>query len=179
MTLSEKIEKAFAHRVVPTVVIEPEQYIQFDSDVEEALWFAGRDWRGITADDWHKNSCAIYFLSPDAFRYYLPSLLTLEALQPECTNMAVDAFIGILDHSPSMDAWDDHLVERFIGLCSEEFEVLKEWLVFMCENAPHLGTRTSGPGDTYARAFQTVDLLQQEAELRRMIEREASTGGPK
>ncbi|MFZ0747667.1 MAG: DUF6714 family protein [Terracidiphilus sp.] len=177
MNLVKKIEMAFARRCMPTEVIEPEQYIQFDSDVEEALWFAGRDWREITSKDWQDHSDAVHFLSPEAFAYYLPSLLILTIQNPKgYPDMAVDPLIGKLDRSPSVEGWNDSFSRRFLGLSSEEYEAIKEWLLFACENIPQAfwGAAASGPGDGFGRTFDTVDLLQKETELRRMIDQEGS-----
>ncbi|HET8823509.1 MAG TPA: hypothetical protein VFM77_00145, partial [Terriglobales bacterium] len=71
MTLAEKIEHVFSSRTRPAQVV-PDQVLQFDSDVEEALWFSGRDWRDLTWQDWQEHSCAFYFFRPEAFAYYLP-----------------------------------------------------------------------------------------------------------
>ncbi len=91
--------------------------------------------------------------------------------------MAVDSLIYWLDMSPPAGALDERLMHRFAGFSFEEYDVLKEWLIYMCEHAPNLGTRTSGPGDTYARVFQTIDSLQQETQLRNMIEQEQTGEG--
>jgi len=37
MTLSEKIERVFAHRGMPDAVVDMTELFQIDSDVEEAL----------------------------------------------------------------------------------------------------------------------------------------------
>ncbi|SRR5258708_37068099 len=177
MTLQEKIESAFAHRRMPAEVIEPEQYIQFDSDVEEALWFAGRDWREITVKDWQQRSSAAIFLSREAFPYYLPSLLILTIQNPNSyPEMAVDSIIFALDRSPNVEGWDEGLTRRFLGLKAEEFEAIKEWLLFVCENVPHFsyGDAASGPGETFGRAFDTIDLLQKETELQNLVDRDDS-----
>jgi hypothetical protein len=177
MTLQEKIESAFAHRRMPAEVIEPEQYNQFDSDVEEALWFAGRDWRQITCQDWQQHSAAAIFLSPDAFAYYLPSLLIQTIRNPkEYPDVAVNSILWQLDRSPNVEGWDDHFTNRFLGLRTEEYEAIREWLLFVCENVPHFsyGDAASGPGETFGRAFDTINLLQQETELQKMTDPEDS-----
>jgi hypothetical protein len=165
ISLREKIEKAFAHRQMPTEVVEPEEFLQFDSDVEEALWFAGRDWHEITCEDWRSHNCAVTFLSPEALAYYLPSLLTLTVENPkEYPDLAVDSLINELDRTPCVDGWDDHFRSRFLGLRPEEYDVMKAWLLFMCENFTNYscGAAASGPGETFGRAFDTIDLLQEE-----------------
>jgi len=169
-TLQKRIEQAFAGRQKPADVIEPENLVQFDSDVEEALWFAGHDWHDVEWNDWKEHSCAIHFLSPEAFGYYLPSLLLVTAQDPTEWLYAVDSLIWELDLSPSVDAWPDHFARRFLALRSEELSILKEWLLLICEYPTYegYGFSASGPGDKFGRAFDTVDLLQKEIEGKRL-----------
>jgi hypothetical protein len=163
---------------MPTEVVEPEAYIQFDSDVEDALAFAGKGWHEVTCEHWRKHYCAVNFLSPEAFAYFLPSLLTLTVQNPkEYPDLAVDSLINLLDRSPSTEGWNDHFSKRFLGLRSEEYEIMKEWLLFMCEKLADYGCEdaASGPGETFGRAFDTVALLQKETELQNMIDRADSS----
>ena len=67
MSLIKKIEAAFAHRQMPAEVVNMEGRYQIDSDVDDALWFQGRDWRSLTRDDWEKRHWGVIFLSPHAF----------------------------------------------------------------------------------------------------------------
>ena len=166
--LSARIERAFAHRGVPDEVVDAKAYLQMDSDVEEALWFAGRDWHSITWDDWQKHPVAITFLGNQAFRYYLPSVLILSLQRAEEWLNAAESLIWELDRSPSTEGWDDYFADRFLGLTSTELDVLKEWLLQLCEYATYKGVRlsASGPGDVFGRAFETVNLLQEELQRR-------------
>ena len=162
-TLQEKIEAAFAGRAMPAELIDPSVF-QFDSDVEEALWFVGRDWHELKWNDWKEHSCAINFFSPEAFGYYLPSLLLVTAQNPTDWLSAVDALIWELDLSPSVEAWPDHMARRFLALRGEELDALKEWLLFMCEYPTYdgYGISASGPGEVFGRVFDTVELIQKE-----------------
>jgi len=172
MDLIAKIAAAFAHRRIPAEVVEMEGRFHVDSDVEKAPWFAGRDWRTITRDDWQQRYSAVFFLSPEAFAYYLPSLLIVTVQNPRSyPELAVDSFIGLLDHTPAMEFLDAHLIDRFLGLTDAEFDAIKEWLLFVCENVPFgaWGSAASGPGEIFGRAFDTVTLLQEEARRRRAL----------
>jgi hypothetical protein len=82
--------------------------------------------------------------------------------------MAADSLIQELDRSPDPEGWTDGLVRRFLGLNPAELNVLKEWLLQICEYVPYkgLGVAASGPGDTFGRAFDTVDRLLKEVERR-------------
>src|SRR5579864_4295114 len=83
MTLSERIERAFEHREMPDSVVDMTNRFQIDSDVEEALWFTGRDWHSITWDDWQKHPVATTFFSKEALGYYLPRVLVLSLQRPQ------------------------------------------------------------------------------------------------
>jgi hypothetical protein len=162
MTLSEKIERVFAHRAMPEAVVDMESCFQIDSDVEEALWFTGRDWHGLTWRDWQEHSCAIYFFDSEAFAYYLPSVLLLSAQHLSEELMVADSLIGQLDCSPDPDGWPEGLASRFLELNPAELDVLKEWLLQICEYTSYkgVGFAASGPGATFGRAFDTLDLLR-------------------
>ena len=158
---------------MPSKVIEDIPPGHMDSDYEDALSFAGRDWRGITSDDWRRHSCAVNFLSPEAFRYYLPSLLTLTVKDPaNYPDLAFESLISFLDCTPDPEYWTVGMAIRFSQLTLEELEVMKEWLVFACENLPQSGVGISakGPGDRLGRAFDTIALLHNAAWEKKELE---------
>ena len=95
-TLQDRIEAAFAGRAMPAEVVDA-SVTQFDSDVDEALWFAGREWRELRWKDWLDHSSALLFFSREAFAYYLPSLLLHSARNTSDWSYAVDSLIGELE----------------------------------------------------------------------------------
>src|ERR1700743_553040 len=99
MDLTEKIERVFGWRQIPTQVLDPNAYARPDSDVEDALWFTGRDWHDITRMDWEEHFSGMTYLWGDVFAYYLPSLLILSVQCPEEALMAADELISHLDRS--------------------------------------------------------------------------------
>jgi hypothetical protein len=170
MKLPERIERVFARRAMPDVVVDMTSPFHIDSDVEEALWFTGRDWQSITWDDWQKHPVAFTFFSKEALGYYLPSILLLSLQAPQQALDPAESLIWELDRSPSTEGWTDNFANRFLGLTSTELDVLKEWLLQVCEYPLYKksGLAASGPGDAFGRAFDTVDLLQKEAKRRRL-----------
>lgn len=162
MTFREKVERAFASRSLPTEVVPPKAYLQFDSDVEDALWFSGRDWRSLTWENWRDRYVAITYFSPEAFPYYLQSLLCLTAENPTDNLLAADGIISELDRSPTIDGWGEPFLSRFTALNLEELDCLEEWLVALCESPAYrgYGISSGGPGDRLGRAIDTVTLLQ-------------------
>jgi hypothetical protein len=170
MPLRGKIEKAFAYRPKPAEVVEMTGPYEFDSDVKQALWFSGHDWHDITWQDWQQRRVAILFLSNEAFAYFLPSVLLLSLQNPNEALAPAESLIWELDRSPSVEGWSSGFESRFLQLRLEEFDVLKRWLLEVCEFPPYLGwdLASSGPGETLGRAFDTLDLLQKEAERRHL-----------
>ena len=168
MNLAEKIEQAFAARLKPAQVRLGDEVLQLDSDVEEALWFSGRDWHELRWQDWQEHASATYFFDPESFRYYLPSVLLLAVENPNESLTAAESLISELDRSPDVEGWTAGFAVRFLGLNLAELDALKEWLLYVCEYAPYKGwgIAASGPGDTFGRAFDTVDLLKREIERR-------------
>src|SRR5215813_2069819 len=90
-TLINRIERAFAHRQKPKVVVVPHNPV--DGDDEDALWFAGRDWREIRSRDWNDYPSAYFRLTPEAYRYYLPSILCHAARNPDEELPAADSLL--------------------------------------------------------------------------------------
>ena len=72
--MQQQILAAFGHRKRPAIVTNVTVCSTLRDD---ALHFEGKDWRDVTADDWHRYSDAFSGLSPEAFVYFLPSILTL------------------------------------------------------------------------------------------------------
>jgi hypothetical protein len=168
MKIADKIGRAFAGRQMPLNLVKAANLAHPDCDVEDALWFSGRDWHELKWQDWQEHSSAIYFFVPDAFAYYLPSVMVLSIQNPLEELMVADSLISDLDCSPDPEGWTDTLVTRFLLLNRAELDVMREWLLQLCEYEPYrgYGLAASGAGDKFGRAFDTLDLLQKEVERR-------------
>lgn len=170
MTLADKIKRVFSHRLKPAQVRLADEVTQLDFEVEEALWFSGRDRHELTLQDWQEHSSGILFFDAEAFAYYLPSLMLISAQNPNEWLQSADLLINELDCSPDPEGWTEGLKRRFLGLNPAELDVLKEWLLQLCEYDTYKGwgIAASGPGDAFGRAFDTIDLLKREVEQRRI-----------
>lgn len=167
--LISKINRAFSHRRIPDEVVHMAGRLQIDSDVEDGLWFLGRAWNDLTNADWEQRHWGLTYLTPKAFAYYLPSILVLAVQNPRnCPLVAVDAFVWQLDHSRGAENLDLPLRERYLELTDEEFEAVKAWMLWACENVQGVfyGAASGGPGDGFGRAFDAL-LLQAQAEKHR------------
>lgn len=165
MTLSKNIEKIFARREMPIQIAEPSLRSHFDSDVADALWFTGRDWRSLSWQDWQGHDSGISYFNQEALAYYLPSILTLSLQHPENCLAAAERIVSLLDVPPSAEYWSPILKAQLVGLRSEEYDLLKEWLLDICKVPTYHLYGSSGAGDNLGRAFDTVDLLQRETAL--------------
>src|SRR5581483_5957611 len=155
LRLVRRIERAFAHRGKPQVLIN--RSVPLDDD-EDALWFAGRDWREITAQDWNDHSDAFFRLAPDAFRYYLQSILCLVAKNPDESLLAADALVNCLDRTSNPEWWDQFLLDRLQGLEIDEYDAISGWIAMLSEKS------RCYKEDSLTRAYQTIHLLHAEAE---------------
>lgn len=164
MTLLTEIEQAFAHRQKPSKLIEMRGPIT--PEQRDALWFGARDWREIGWADWDRHPDAFYAFVPEAFIYYLPSILVNTTKTPESWLQPADALLGILNRSPEVYHWDTFITTRLLGLEAKEYEVIKVWLLSLSSRADLIDE------DGLVRAYETVDLLQREtARLRGLLTR--------
>jgi hypothetical protein len=156
VTLRGKIIETFGCRPKPDELVAPCEPVT--SDQHDALSLGERTWQELTWDDWTKHSGAFYAFLPDAFRYYLPSILTLSIERPDQWFFPADGLMQILDRSPTIGYWDAFLTDRLLGLRACEYEVLSEWLLVVSQY------EAIALQDAVNRAFDTVALLQQESQ---------------
>jgi hypothetical protein len=161
MSLCQQIEDAFGDRPKPRSFVEPKDPVTYEQ--RDAIWFVDRDWREITWDDWESHCDAFYAFTPEAFAYYLPSVLCLSSKNPDRWFWPADALLRILDRSPAVEHWDAFLSTRLVGLKPTEYEALKAWLLLLTEHD------ANAAGEALSRAFDTVVLLQSETERVRAI----------
>ena len=148
--MQHEIATAFAHRQCPETVT----LTAIDDTLRaDALFFANRDWRDITAEAWTEYSDAFYGLSPEAFLYFLPSILSI-SLDPSNVLLVADALVTALDTSANPDIWSDWFSDRFKALTAGEIEVLKVWA------AAFLNTVEKGEGSEYRRVHDTLTMLE-------------------
>jgi hypothetical protein len=153
MRFALKIEAAFENRKLPNFTTEQAAFTT--PEQRDAMWFHGRDWRDLTRTDWEGRSDAFYSFSPEAFVYYLPSILKISSERPEEPFPPADSMLCILDRSPVVDNWDEFLISRMSRLTFSEYATISEWLIRLLEN--------NFPYDQagISRAFDTIQLLDQ------------------
>jgi hypothetical protein len=165
MELIEVIEQAFAAREMPENLTNSDCTDTLDTDIQDTLWFSGRNWREITWDDWKKRNVALCFFTRDALAYWLPSVLLLSLQRPDEYMSSAGYLIrtfGSTGWAPSPVHWKHYFRERFVGLRTGEYEAIKKWLLFMSQLDTYRRSRPRGPGDIFERALETISVAQRE-----------------
>jgi hypothetical protein len=168
MELVEVIEEAFKGRVMPDVVTTSDCSDPADSDIEDTLWFVGRNWREVSWNDWNEHDVSLSFFTRDALAYWIPSVLLLSLGRTgeylPSAGYLIRAF-GARYWAPSPNHWTISFRERFVGLRSEEYEAIEAWLMFMSNMEiyrKYLNTKPRS-GDVFERAIETVRLALRES----------------
>jgi hypothetical protein len=153
MNLSNTIKKTFGWRPPPKEVLNSNR--QDHSEDHDAVWFLHRDWHDVTWQDWETHRLALFLFNPEAFRYFLPSILILSLESPKKGFMPVDSILTFLDCSPTPEYWSDFILDNFTGFTTLEYEVMTQWLLTLAEKSEAYEQRAIG------RAFDTIVLLQE------------------
>lgn len=153
MTVIDRLRKAFESRVRPSKVHSEQVNNQEMISVEYFLegLYEGKVDKALLQE----NHDAIYWLSPDAFCYYLPRIIEVSLYEGLDDLIAVEAIISMLDRSPSPEFWDDFFLSRFTLLSYQECESMQSWVLFLLEN-----TTIVYNSDSLARAFDTLQVLK-------------------
>lgn len=146
------IEQAFSARRQPEIVVIP-NYPETDEYLD-ALQFRAKTWQSLCAEDWDKYPAAVYGFSPEAFCYFLPSILSI-GIREQCPYLLVNySLIEMLDKSPEPSLWDQFFIDRWPNLTQKECEAIQKWILW-------LTTSDIFSDDTCTRAYETLELLIQ------------------
>ncbi len=149
----ELIEKAFAERRRPAVMSDSRQLS--DVEYDEVMSFEGLDWREVDFDLVERSADAVFWFSPEAFCYYLPGLLAAGIEADRTDSNAYDALVGMLDHSPEPDYWDDFFRPRWTLLTALEIDAVAAWIDWLALKEPDVAG-----GDIRTRTQDTLTLLR-------------------
>jgi len=130
--LSKVIEKAFAHVRYPgdSALLHPS-----DSDAKaEVRGFQGKawasDWRKIPCETIEENYCSLLFLSPTAFRFFLPAYMTC-ALTLEYGDRSSEVLsFTLYCLNPEVDeqAFLEHFLGQVAGFTAQQKEAVRLFL---------------------------------------------------
>src|SRR5215471_6685139 len=105
MTLRARAEEAFGHRRIPKKVVDIDRK-PVTPEQEDAIWFLDKSWQTLTRADWEAHADAFFTFSPEAFIYYLPSILALSTENRKQPMLAAISLLRVLDRGPEVHHWD-------------------------------------------------------------------------
>lgn len=118
------------------------------SENEEILEaFRGKHWRDISLDVLFEHRLSLGALSPEAFRFYLPSYLVAALLHSEETDTLRENVFSALAPPAEEGFWMDWLLERINPLDVRQKAVLRRFIEFWAR------TETSYPDAARDRAL--------------------------
>lgn len=95
--------------------------------------FEGRNWWDLCAEDWNSNMDAIFEFSPEAFVYYLPSLVHLSIINPTSNITSVGALLLFLDTYAPSQYRNEFFNDRLSRLSNEQVAIIKKWVIHLLE----------------------------------------------
>jgi hypothetical protein len=155
-----EIQAAFKQRKRPSRLIRLGQLsIEEYNDVEQ---FITKLDASITCDLLERYYDSIYWLSAEAFCFFLPDILIACIRENEPNLLINHSLIGMLDRSPDPSLWDDFFLERWTLLNQKECAVVQEWILW-------ISSFDSPPfeDDTLSRSLDTLELLKKVKPLKR------------
>src|SRR3954453_4178069 len=65
--------------------------------------FAGRTWKSLTLEFLRRHSLAIFLMTPEAFRYYLPAYMSVSITNPDEADVIPETLVSALNPSAKVD----------------------------------------------------------------------------
>ena len=120
--------------------------------------FAGRSWRSLGSDDLLQNKEALNFMTPRAFRYYLPAFIRITVERFSDSDVIPDTILGIL--LPTADGqlkkWRK---ERLDALSAGQASALRAFVEFLREKHS-----SEFDEDTLRDAIATIDSTAEQGQ---------------
>lgn len=121
----------------------------------DVISFWGKPWSSLTGSQLETHFEAIFWLTPEAFCYYLPGIFTAGIRENKPSLIVNHSLVGMLDRSPDPLSWDDFFLARWPQLTAGECEATQAWLLWLSSVGD-----TSYSESSLSRAFDTLDLLR-------------------
>ncbi|OED45169.1 hypothetical protein ACH42_05495 [Endozoicomonas sp. (ex Bugula neritina AB1)] len=129
MTIPEKLELAFSKRRLPEGRCALEHLSDYELD--EVISFCQYAANEIDSDALETFSDVIYWLSEDAFVFYLPVFISVSINENEPNLLVCHSLINMLDRSLAIENWDDFFAARWLKLTKSECEPLIDWILWL------------------------------------------------
>jgi hypothetical protein len=120
-----QLRRAFPAEPVPEVIVSDE--FPCDPDREDALLLQGLAWPDVAPEFWRDHWWALTSLLPQAFVYYLPSLLEISVTDDVPYDMARDTLVHTLNTSADAATIPHFTWERMLLLTPGQFECIEAW----------------------------------------------------
>jgi len=120
------------------------------------MFFKNNHWSELTCTQLEAHYEGIYWLSPEAFCYFLPRIISAGIRENKPDLMIYNSIIEMLDRSPDPSSWDRFFIDRWTMLSSIECEAVQEWVLWLADNVSNTYYENS-----FNRAFESLELLKQ------------------
>jgi len=147
--VKELIEQVFPEVHPP--VIEDLCEASGDEAHEETEVFEGKHWSELSPEFLHIYRDAIFWLTPEAFYYYLPAFMRASVITEDINALFVHSILQLLEPSYS-DTSAAFRKKRWMLLSDEQIVVLEDWLHWLLDRATPQGVFE----DEVMRAIQVV-----------------------
>lgn len=151
------IGQAFGWRQPPLCYLASPQLSE--DDKAKALSCQGKDWRSFTCLQLQRAHDLLSLLSPDAYCYCLPGIMSAVVRDNRPDLAMVDSILLCLDQSPNPDAWDGFFRNRWSKFTLEEYDAIEQWLWWLCECDPN-GEATNAMLTIVCRCVDTLKRLR-------------------
>jgi hypothetical protein len=151
--LLSSIEDAFSWRQMPATLVA--SGAQVDSEeLAEANSFLGRPFHALTCKFLDAKFEFIYWITPDAFRYYLPGIMCAGIRESRPELLVNFSIVRMLSRSIEEESFDDFFSGRWVGLRTNEYQACQEWLLWLSNDLDvEIGPEIS-------RAFDLLEYLK-------------------
>lgn len=100
---------------------------------EIAAAFRGKDWRELSVEMLRYHAQSLAFMTPEAYRFYLPAYLIAAALHYDEADIIPDAVVFNL--IPPSEDWLFHMYrQKMQGLTAAQRRAIRSWLQFLKEH---------------------------------------------
>ena len=128
----EQLRLAFPVEPVAEVLFD--RRYPCDSDQDDAALLQGLAWTEVKPEFWRDHWWGLTSLRPEAFVYYLPSLLDVSVTDDLPYDMARDSLIHMLDTSADPGTIPHFTWNRILLLTPPQFECLERWCKIVASN---------------------------------------------
>lgn len=151
MNISSMLE-AFQWRIRPIVISDSIHLSKYELD--DLLFITSFDWNEITGELWEKYFDVISWFSPDAFCYYLPSIIKVSIEESQPNLIVVESIVYMLDRNPEPEWWDEFFLKRWTLFTIQECKAIQEWIFWLSSF-----NKSNHDDDSLERALETIELL--------------------